>query len=230
MRRQGMDRDPTVAPRHWRDRVPAGGRPYTESAPLAALFLGVSSGFPYAMIGATLTTRLAQDGIDKKTVTAFTLAFLVYNLKFLWAWVVDGVRLPVLGRLGQRVSWMIAAGLFVIAAVVNLALADPQASILWTAYAAILVGVVFTAIGVPCIALLRPPAFARAGRPLAGDLRYGKPKPARQFLEKFEVPTLLLHAQRLEIPDSVLGAPRAFEAPLPPAFLRLIERKGWKAP
>ena len=72
--------------------------------------------------------------------------------------------------------------------------------------------------------------FARAGRPLAGDLRYGKPKPARQFLEKFEVPTLLLHAQRLEIPASVLGAPRAFEAPLPPAFVRLIERKGWKAP
>src|SRR3546814_6580565 len=34
-------------------------RPYTEAAPLAAFFLGISSGFPYAMIGATLTTRLA---------------------------------------------------------------------------------------------------------------------------------------------------------------------------
>ncbi len=81
-------------PRDWRAHLPAGVRPYTESAPLAALFLGISSGFPYAMIGATLTTRLAQDGIDKKTVTAFSLAFLVYNLKFLWAWMVDGVRLP----------------------------------------------------------------------------------------------------------------------------------------
>ena len=39
------------------------------------------------MIGATLTTRLAQDGIDKRTVTAFTLAFLVYNLKVFWAWI-----------------------------------------------------------------------------------------------------------------------------------------------
>ena len=55
----------------------SGIRPYVEKAPLAAFFLGVSSGFPYAMIGATLTTRLAQDGIDKKTITAFTLAFLV---------------------------------------------------------------------------------------------------------------------------------------------------------
>ncbi|MGK3810998.1 hypothetical protein ABI023_14745, partial [Enterococcus faecium] len=82
--------------RTWWDGV----RPYAERAPIAAFLLGISSGFPYAMIGATLTTRLAQDGIDKKTVTAFSLAFLVYNLKFLWAWIVDGVRLPVLGRLG----------------------------------------------------------------------------------------------------------------------------------
>src|SRR3546814_1252904 len=104
---------------------------YLEKAPLAALALGISSGFPYAMIGATLTTRLAQNNITKSTITAFSLAFLVYNLKPLWAWVVDGVRLPVLGRLGQRVSWLIFAGLLVMAAVVNLALADPQADIAW---------------------------------------------------------------------------------------------------
>jgi hypothetical protein len=100
----------------------AGIRPYFEKAPLAAFFLGVSSGFPYAMIGATLTTRLAQDGLDKKSITAFSLAFLVYNLKFLWAWIVDGVKLPIIGRLGQRVSWLILAGALVIAAVANLAL------------------------------------------------------------------------------------------------------------
>ena len=116
-------------------------KPYLERESLAAFFLGVSSGFPYAMIGATLTTRLAQDGISKKTVTAFTLAFLVYNLKFLWAWLVDGVRLPVLGRLGQRVSWMLLAGTAVIAAVINLALVDPGADLAWTATAAILVGI-----------------------------------------------------------------------------------------
>ena len=73
--------------------------PYLEKESLAAFFVGISSGFPFAMIGATLTTRLAQDGIDKKTVTAFTLAFLVYNLKVFWAWMVDGVRIPLLGRL-----------------------------------------------------------------------------------------------------------------------------------
>ena len=116
-------------------------RPYLERESLAAFFVGVSSGFPYAMIGATLTTRLAQDGIDKRTITAFTFAFLVYNLKVFWAWVVDGVRIPVLGRLGQRVSWLLVAGLAVIAAVVNLALVDPKASIQATVVAAVLVGI-----------------------------------------------------------------------------------------
>jgi MFS transporter, PAT family, beta-lactamase induction signal transducer AmpG len=125
----------------WRQRLPQGIRPYFEAPPLAAFFLGVSSGFPYAMIGATLTTRLAQDGLDKKSITAFSLAFLVYNLKFLWAWIVDGVHLPVLGRVGQRVSWLILSGVFVIAAVANLALVDPSESLLYTAYAAVLVGI-----------------------------------------------------------------------------------------
>ena len=116
-------------------------RPYFEKESLAAFFLGVSSGFPFAMIGATLTTRLAQDGIQKSTITAFSLAFLVYNLKVFWAWVVDGVRLPVIGRLGQRVSWMLVAGVLVIAATVNLALVDPSTDLAGTVAAALLVGV-----------------------------------------------------------------------------------------
>ena len=127
----------TGGTRSWLDGI----KPYFEKAPLASLFLGVSSGFPYAMIGATLTTRLAQDGLDKKSITAFSLAFLVYNLKFLWAWVVDGVHIPLLHRLGQRVSWLLLSGVFVIAAVANLAFVDPSASLLYTAYAAVLVGV-----------------------------------------------------------------------------------------
>ena len=114
--------------------------PYFEKESLAAFFLGISSGFPYAMIGATLTTRLAQNDIDKATITAFTLAFLVYNFKVFWAWIVDGVRIPLLGRLGQRVSWMILAGGLVIAAVVNLALVDPSDSLQATVIAAVLVG------------------------------------------------------------------------------------------
>jgi PAT family beta-lactamase induction signal transducer AmpG len=116
-------------------------RPYFEKESLAAFALGLSSGFPFAMIGATLTTRLAQDGIQKSTITAFTLAFLVYNLKVFWAWIVDGVRLPLIGRMGQRVSWMLVVGVLVIAATINLALVDPGADLQATVIAAVLVGI-----------------------------------------------------------------------------------------
>ncbi|HUH56358.1 MAG TPA: MFS transporter [Rhodanobacter sp.] len=116
-------------------------KPYLEPAPIGALLLGVSSGFPYAMIGATLTTRLAQDGIDKRSVTAFSLAFLVYNLKFLWAPVVDRARLPLLGRYGQRRSWLWLTALAVAASVVFLGVVSPQASLETVALAAVLVGV-----------------------------------------------------------------------------------------
>ena len=114
--------------------------PYLEKQALGALLLGISSGFPYAMIGATLSTRLAQDGIDKKAVTAFALAFLVYNLKPLWAWLVDGVRIPVLHHMGQRLSWLIFASMLVMAAVINLGFAQPNDSLVYTAWSAVMVG------------------------------------------------------------------------------------------
>src|SRR5882672_2305779 len=112
-------------------------RPYLERAPLAALFLGVSSGFTFAMIGATLTTRLAQNGITKSAVTAFTLTILAYNFKFLWAPIVDNVRLPLIGRFGQRRSWLWLVGVLVMAAVVLLGLADPASSLYAVAVAAV---------------------------------------------------------------------------------------------
>lgn len=130
-----------ASPATWRDRLPEGVRPYAEAAPLASLFLGISSGFPFAMIGATLTTRLAQDGIEKSAVTAFALTFLAYNLKWAWAPAIDRFRLPLIGRIGQRRSWMLVIGLFVMAAVALLGNIDPNGSLQAVAFAAILVGV-----------------------------------------------------------------------------------------
>jgi len=118
-----------------------GFRQYLEPAPLAALFLGISSGFAFSMIGATLTTRLAQQGITKSAVTAFALTFLAYNFKFLWAPMVDNVRLPLIGRFGQRRSWLWLVGVLVMAAVMFLGLADPAQALFAVALAAIVVGI-----------------------------------------------------------------------------------------
>jgi PAT family beta-lactamase induction signal transducer AmpG len=125
----------------WRSYVPEAVRPYIEPAPMAAFFIGLSSGGAFAMIGATLTTRLAQYGITKSAVTAFALTFLAYNLKFLWAPPVDNVRIPVLARFGQRRSWLWLTGTFVMAAVVFLGSVDPAQALGTVAIAAVLVGV-----------------------------------------------------------------------------------------
>jgi PAT family beta-lactamase induction signal transducer AmpG len=134
-------RDATVRSGDWRSYVPEGVRPYIEGAPLAAFLLGMSSGAPYAMIAATLTTRLAQDGIKKSAVTMFTLTFLAYNFKFLWAPLVDNVRIPLLGRVGQRRSWLWLIGMLVMAAIILLGSLDPREALTTVAIAAILVGV-----------------------------------------------------------------------------------------
>ena len=125
----------------WRNRLPRGARPYFESAPMAAFFLGVSSGFPFAMLAATLTNRLSEAGIQKRSISAFALALLVYSFKWIWAPLVDRVRIPFLSRrFGQRRTWLCVAGLSVMAAVVVLGLADPASNIRTVAYAAVLVG------------------------------------------------------------------------------------------
>ena len=125
----------------WRQRLPESVRPYVEAAPIAAFFLGVSSGFGFAMIAATLTTRLAQDGIKKSAVTAFAFTFLAFNFKWLWAPLVDTVRIPGLGRFGQRRAWLWLSGGLVMMAVVFLGSVDPKTSLPTVAAAAILVGV-----------------------------------------------------------------------------------------
>ncbi|MGH9256548.1 MAG: AmpG family muropeptide MFS transporter [Vicinamibacterales bacterium] len=135
------DRGVTVASRKWRSYVPEGVRPYVESAPLAAFCLGISSAVALTMIAATLTTRLAQYGIQKSAVTMFALTFLAYNFKFLWAPLVDTVRIPVLGRFGQRRSWLWLMALVVMAAIVFLGSLDPQQALSTVALAAILVGI-----------------------------------------------------------------------------------------
>ncbi|WP_353218180.1 MFS transporter [Sandarakinorhabdus sp.] len=116
-------------------------KPYFEAGPIGALALGMASGTPYAMIAATLTTRLAESGIEKKSVTAFGLALLVYSFKPLWAPLVDRARIPVLADLlGQRRAWLLVSVILASAAIAWLGLLDPTADLALFAAAAMAVG------------------------------------------------------------------------------------------
>ncbi len=104
-------------------------RPYLQKEPIGALLLGLSSGAPFAMIASTLTTRLAESGIEKKTVTAFALIFLFYNIKFLWAPFIDRIRLPLLANaVGQRRAWLFTIAACTLAAIIVMGQVDPVAN------------------------------------------------------------------------------------------------------
>ena len=122
-------------------RLPDGVRAYLEPAPLAAFFLGISSGVGFAMIAATLTSRLAQEGIRKSAVTAFAFTFFAFNFKWLWAPLVDTVRIPWLGRFGQRRSWLWLVSVLLMGAIMWLGSVDPVTALPMVAAAAILVGI-----------------------------------------------------------------------------------------
>jgi len=81
--------------------------PYFRPRPIAALLLGISSGFPLALLLGTMTFWLAKVGIDKKTI-GFAIGLTTpYTLKFLWAPLVDRLKLPLLtGLFGQRRAWL----------------------------------------------------------------------------------------------------------------------------
>ncbi|HEY5711365.1 MAG TPA: MFS transporter [Allosphingosinicella sp.] len=107
------------------DRMVAGLKPYLGKAPLTAFFVGISSGLPFTLLAATLTQRLSEGGIERKTISAFALVLLIYSIKWAWAPIVDRVRLPFSNSFGQRRTWLMLCAAAVVGAIVLLARADP---------------------------------------------------------------------------------------------------------
>ena len=92
------------------------------------LFLGYSSGLPFALVLTTLAARLKQSGIDRSTIGYFAWVGFAYSLKFFWSPAVDRLSLPFLVRLGRRRSWMLLSQCGVITGLLSMAFADPAAS------------------------------------------------------------------------------------------------------
>jgi PAT family beta-lactamase induction signal transducer AmpG len=104
------------------------------------MVMGFASGMPLYLSGTTLGTWLAFEGTSLTAIGLFSLVGLPYSIKFLWAPLVDNVRIPVIGRFGQRRSWLWLTGIVVIAAVGFLGSLDPQQALSTVALAAVLVG------------------------------------------------------------------------------------------
>lgn len=94
------------------------------------LLLGFSSGLPFPLVYSTLSTWLADAGVQLSTVSTFAWLGFAYSFKFLWAPLVDTVSLPVLTRwLGRRRGWMLFAQLMIVLSLFVLAGMDPRENI-----------------------------------------------------------------------------------------------------
>lgn len=121
-------------------RVVAGLRVFLEPRVLVILFLGFTSGLPLALSGSTLAIRMTDVGVDLGTIGLFSLAGLPYTIKFLWAPLVDAIRIPVLSRLlGRRRGWLVFSQLLLMAAIVHLGILDPVADPWLVALGAVMV-------------------------------------------------------------------------------------------
>lgn len=108
-----------------RPRVPLGAA-FAQPAALTMFIFGFASGLPFLLVGGTLSVWLKDSGISLEHLGLVSYVTLCYSLKFLWAPVVDGLQLPLLGRLGQRRSWLLAAQLLLLASLLAMAWATPQ--------------------------------------------------------------------------------------------------------
>jgi PAT family beta-lactamase induction signal transducer AmpG len=122
--------------RRWREALAV----YGDRRLLIVFAMGFASGLPLPLSGATLSIWLAEAGVSLASIGLFALAGTPYNVKFLWAPLLDRVRVPVLSRLlGRRRAWMIVIQAGLMLSLVALGLTHPEESPAATAALALVV-------------------------------------------------------------------------------------------
>lgn len=119
----------------WRDAIAA----YASPAALALLLLGFAAGLPYMLVFSTLSVWLREAGVSHATIGYASLIGLAYAFKWVWSPLLDQWRLPLLGRLGRRRSWLVMAQLGVIGGLLGMSLCDPSQHLSWLIAVAVLV-------------------------------------------------------------------------------------------
>ena len=106
----------------WREAL----KIYSSPASIALLLLGFAAGLPYMLVFSTLSVWLRESGVDLKTIAFASLIGLAYAFKWVWSPLLDQWRLPILGRLGRRRSWLVLSQSLVAIGLAGMALCDPQ--------------------------------------------------------------------------------------------------------
>ena len=79
------------------------------------LLLGIISGFPWVLIGSSLSLWLKEEGLSRSTIGWAGLIFAVYAFNYLWAPLIDRIRIPWLtNKVGHRRGWIIIMQLIIL--------------------------------------------------------------------------------------------------------------------
>ena len=81
---------------------------YLDKRMIRILLLGIISGFPWVLIGSSLSLWLKEDGLSRSTIGWAGLIFAVYAFNYLWAPLIDRIRIPWLtNKIGHRRGWIV---------------------------------------------------------------------------------------------------------------------------
>jgi len=90
------------------------------------LLLGAISGFPWVLIGSSLSLWLKEEGLSRSTIGWAGLIFAVYAFNYLWAPLVDRLRIPYLTKkLGHRKGWIVLMQIAILFCLVTWSFINP---------------------------------------------------------------------------------------------------------
>jgi len=108
---------------------------YLDRRMVRILLLGIISGFPWVLIGSSLSLWLKEDGLSRSTIGWAGLIFGVYAINYLWAPIIDRIRIPWLtNKIGHRRGWIVTMQFFILISLVCWSTIDPSAN-LWAVIA-----------------------------------------------------------------------------------------------
>ena len=88
---------------------------YFDKRMIKILLLGSISGFPWVLIGSSLSLWLKEDGLSRSTIGWAGLIFGVYAFNYLWAPLVDRIQIPFLTKkIGHRRGWIVLMQLVIL--------------------------------------------------------------------------------------------------------------------
>jgi len=103
---------------------------YFDKRMIRILLLGIISGFPWVLIGSSLSLWLQEDGLSRSTIGWSGLLFGVYAINYLWAPMIDRIRIPWLtNKIGHRRGWIVTMQFIILLSLVCWSVVEPTANL-----------------------------------------------------------------------------------------------------